>query len=76
VSRNGPGQAAAIAHCNLQISNHFEPPIFLTLLKTRTYTHVVTRQVSIAALLLVAAALLSPAAAHAQAIPRSMYVSA
>jgi hypothetical protein len=48
----------------------------LTLLKTRTYTHVVTRHVSIAALLLVAAALLSPAAAHAQAVPRSMYVSA
>jgi len=76
VSRNGPDQAAAIAHCNLHISNHFEPPIFLTLLKTRTYTHVVTRQVPIAAWLLVAAALLPPAGAHAQAVPRSMYVSA
>jgi hypothetical protein len=76
VSRNGPDRVAAIAYCNLHISNHFESAIFLTLLKTRTYTHVVTRQVSIAALLLVAAALLSPAAAHAQAVPRSMYVSA
>ena len=69
-------EAARIARCNLHISNQFEPPIFLTLLKTRTYTHGVTTRVSLAALLLVAAALLSPATPHAQAIPRSMYVSA
>ena len=65
-----------MALCNLHISNQFEPSIFLTLPKTRAYTHVVTTRASLAALLLVAAALLSPATTHAQAIPRSMYVSA
>jgi len=60
----------------LHISNQFEPPIFLTGLKMRTYTHGVTTRVSLAALLLGAAVLLSPATPQAQAIPRSMYVSA
>ena len=47
----------------------------MTLRKTRTYTHGVTRRVSLAALLLLAAALLLPVAPHAQSIPRAMYVS-
>jgi hypothetical protein len=76
VSRNGRVNVTAIAHCKLHISNQFEPPIFLTLLKTGTYTDVVTTRVSLGAQLLVAAALFAPAAALAQAIPRSMYVSA
>ncbi len=77
MSRNDRLGAAGIAHCNLHISNQFEPIDFLDadenadLYSWLDYTSLVC-----GAKLLAAAALLLPATPGAQAIPRAMYVSA
>src|SRR5262245_38487963 len=70
-------RATAPISCNLHISNQFLASIALTMPKMETYTHLMTgTRIGFAVVVLLTVVLLRMPAPSAQAVQRSMYVSA